>query len=81
MRRFAATQCSDKTVSIAEEHLDKAPESVLAIAARDSSLAPDSVVILKHWPDANVVILQVGDRVQNSYCCSRGIVCSYVNNW
>ena len=61
MKRFAAPQSIDQTVSIAEKHLKKAPESVLAIAACLS--ASDSVVILKDWPDANVVVLRVSRHV------------------
>ena len=63
MVRFAAPQSIDQTVSIADEHLKKAPESVLAIAAWHSSLASDSVVILKDWPDADVVVLRVSRYV------------------
>ena len=45
-------------MSIAHEYLDRAPESVLAIAAQRAP--PDSNVSLKDWPDANVAVLQVG---------------------
>ena len=44
-----------------QEYLDRAPESVLAIAAQRAP--PDSTVSLKDWPDANVAVLQVGTIV------------------
>jgi hypothetical protein len=60
MPLFVIPQCS-KTVSIAQEYLDKAPESVLAIAAQRRP--PDSITVsLKDWPDANVDVWQVGTR-------------------
>ena len=53
---FVIPQCDNKTVSIAQEYLDRAPESVLAIAAQRAT--PNSTVSLKDWPDANVAVLQ-----------------------
>lgn len=55
---FVIPQCNNETVSVAQEYLDRAPESVLAIAAQRA--LPNSVVMLKDWPDANVAVLQVG---------------------
>ena len=54
---FVIPQCNNTTVSIAREYLDRAPESVLAIAAQRAP--PNSNVSLKDWPDANVAVLQV----------------------
>ncbi|KAL0032692.1 hypothetical protein WJX79_003698 [Trebouxia sp. C0005] len=53
---FVIPQCNNETVSVAQEYLDRAPESVLAIAAQRA--LPNSVVMLKDWPDANVAVLQ-----------------------
>jgi len=58
--KFVIPQCNNETVSLAQEYLDRAPESVLAIAAQRAP--PDSTVSLKDWPDANVAVLQVGTR-------------------
>ncbi len=58
--KFVIPQCNNETVSVAQEYLDRAPESVLAIAAQRAP--PDSTVSLKDWPDANVAALQVGTR-------------------
>ena len=63
MRRFVVPQCDNHTVSIAQEHLDRAPESVLAIAAHSAS--SDSAISLKDWPNADAAVLQVG-------CCLSG---------
>lgn len=61
MRLFVVPQCNNETVSIAQEYLDRAPESVLAIAAQRAP--PENTISLKDWPDANVAVLQVGTRV------------------
>ena len=58
MRRFVVPQCGNHTVSIAQEHLDRAPESVLTIAAQNA--LPDSAISLIDWPDADAAVLQVG---------------------
>ena len=58
--KFVIPQCNNETVSLAQEYLDRAPESVLAIAAQRAT--PDSSISLKDWPDANVAVLQVGTR-------------------
>ena len=60
MRLFVIPQCNNETVSIAQEYLDRAPESVLAIAAQRAPT--DKTISLKDWPDANVAVLQVGAR-------------------
>jgi hypothetical protein len=60
MRLFVIPQCNKNTVSIAQEYLDRAPESVLAIAAERAF--PNRYISLKDWPDANVAVLQVGTR-------------------
>ena len=59
---FVIPQCNSTTVPIAHEYLDRAPESVLAIAAQRAP--PNSNVSLKDWPDANVAVLQVGVMTQ-----------------
>jgi len=60
---FVIPQCDNKTVSIAQEYLDRTPESVLAIAAQRAppiGVFANNIVSLKDWPDADVAILQVG---------------------
>ena len=71
MRRFIVPQCGNYTVSIAQEHFDRAPESVLAIAAH--SAPSDCAISLKDWPDADAAVLQVG-------CCLCGTRRSCANN-
>ena len=66
MRRFTVPQCGNFTVSIAQDHLDRAPESVLAIAAHTAP--SDCGISLKDWPDADAAVLQVG-------CCLCGTPC------
>lgn len=58
MRRFTVPQCGKFTVSIAQDHLDRAPESVLTLAAL--SAPSDCAISLKDWPDADVAVLQLG---------------------
>ena len=53
-------------VTIAQEHLDMAPESLLSIAAKQS---PDCEVVgLKFWPEPSVTALQV--VLPSCWCCS-----------
>lgn len=70
MRRFVVPKCDNHTVSIAQEHLDRAPESVLTIAAQNAP--SDSAISLKDWPDADAAVLQVG-------CCLCGTRLSSAN--
>ena len=56
----AQTAIAVGVVSIAKEHLIRAPESLLSIAAKQS---PDSEVIpLSSWPEPSVTTLKVIQR-------------------
>lgn len=56
-------------VSIAKEHLDMAPESLLSIAANQLPGHAGEVIPLKFWPEPNVpalkVILTTNCQLQN----------------